>query len=198
MSSTIGTAPAKAKPDFILVPGACHSSSCFAPTTALLEAEGYVVHGIELASVGGAAYVESFTPDVEIIAAKIHDVLSVGRDVVMVFHSYGGIPGSEALSSHLNPSASRSPGHGKIIHLFYLTAFVLPASSSLVSASGTPGPSWYIISACGTQVEVENPRSVFYNDVEAAVAEELVGKLRPHAYRALFSEVTCEPWREVA
>ena len=40
--------------------------------------------------------VESFTPDVEIIAAKIHDVLSAGRDLIMVFHSYGGVPGSEA------------------------------------------------------------------------------------------------------
>jgi len=160
----------------------------------LLEAEGYVVHGIDLASVKGPAYVESFTPDVKIIAAKIHDVLSAGRDLIMVFHSYGGVPGSEALSTHL----TRSPTHGEIIHLFYLTAFILPAPSSLFNALDNGPAPWQIVSSSGTQVKVVNPREIFYNDVEAALAEELVAALRPHAYRALLSKVTCEPWREVA
>ncbi|TVY36302.1 hypothetical protein LOCC1_G007835 [Lachnellula occidentalis] len=153
-TTTAAVADAPAKLEFILVPGACHSPSCFAPTTALLEAAGYVVHGISLASVGGPP-----------------------------------------LSTYLSPSSPSPANHGKILHLFYITAFILPAPSSLMSASNdTPAP-WYIISGDGTQVEVENPREIFYNDVEPALATQLMASLKPHAYRVLFSETTVEPWR---
>jgi hypothetical protein len=61
----------------------------------------------------------------------------------MIYHSYGGVPGSEALPSYL--SSPHPPNWRKVLRLVYITAFVLPEGGSLIAAlNDTPLP-WFII-----------------------------------------------------
>jgi pimeloyl-ACP methyl ester carboxylesterase len=135
------------KADLIFVPGAWHSPDSFDPTTTELKELGYTVHGINLPSVGAKPHLKSFTPDVEAVKSTLNKVLSSGKDVVMLYHSYGGAVGSEALADYVKrlQSGGAKEGWGKIRRLVYIAAFVLPEGGSLMAALGFKALPWFII-----------------------------------------------------
>ena len=133
--------------EFIFVPDAWHGPEAFAPTTTLLTAAGYTVHGVNLPSVGPVKHLQSFDPDVVEIRNAINSVLSKGKDVVMLYHSYGGVPGSEALGEYIKDleSGKGKEGWGMVRRLVYCASFVLPEGGSLMAAlQGKPLP-WFIL-----------------------------------------------------
>jgi pimeloyl-ACP methyl ester carboxylesterase len=135
------------KPEFIIVPGAWHSPEAFNSTTILLQNAGYIVHGISLPSVGASPPLQSFDPDVSVIQDAINKPLSSGKDVVIVYHSYGGVPGSEALGEYIKTleSGEKKVGWGIVRRLVYCCAFVLPEGGSLMAALGFKPLPWFII-----------------------------------------------------
>jgi pimeloyl-ACP methyl ester carboxylesterase len=135
------------KPEFIIVPGAWHSPEAFNSTTILLQNAGYIVHGISLPSVGASPPLQSFDPDVSVIQDAINKLLSSGKDVVIVYHSYGGVPGSEALGEYIKTleSGEKKVGWGIVRRLVYCCAFVLPEGGSLMAALGFKPLPWFII-----------------------------------------------------
>jgi hypothetical protein len=130
-----------------LRPSAWHGPEAFAPTTTILTAAGYTVHGVNLPSVGPVKHLQSFDPDVVEICNTINSVLSKGKDVVMLYHSYGGVPGSEALGGYIKylESGKGKEGWGRVRRLVYCASFVLPEGGSLMAAlQGKPLP-WFIL-----------------------------------------------------
>jgi hypothetical protein len=138
------------KPDFILVPGAWHGPEAFKPTSDLLEKAGYIVHGISLASVGASPHLQSFYPDVDTIRSTVNKVLSSGKDAVIIYHSYGSNPGSEALAEYTKDlkSGTKKRGWGQIRRLVYCCAFVLPEGGSLMAALQFKDLPWFIVKVC--------------------------------------------------
>jgi hypothetical protein len=45
--------------------------------------------------------IQTIEPDVKLVKATLDKVLSSGKDAVLIYHSYGSVPGTEALSSYL-------------------------------------------------------------------------------------------------
>lgn len=148
-------------PEFIIVPGGWHGPESFAPTTTLLEQAGYTVHGINLASVGASPELQNFEPDVEIIKAKVHELLAKGKDVVMVYHSYGGVPGSEALGEYMKEleSGSKREGKGSVKRLVYVAAFLFPEGGSLMQGLGGKDLPWFQVN-----VYLPHPSSSSYTN----------------------------------
>jgi hypothetical protein len=138
------------KPEFILVPGAWHGPEAFRPTFNLLEKAGYVVHGISLASVGASPPLKNFHPDVDIIRSTVNKVLSSGNDAVMIYHSYGSVPGSEALAEYTKDleGGIKKEGWGKIQRLVFCCAFVLPEGGSVMAALQFKDLPWFIVDVC--------------------------------------------------
>lgn len=138
------------KPEFIVVPGACkspfppvlfltlnfkylshqgHGPDSFAPTTSFLEKANYRVHGVTIPSWGASPPLKNFDPDVLAIQDVLNSVLSSGKDVVLIMHSYGGVVGSEALKEYVNEVATGKGGKqgwGKVRRLVFVAAFVMP------------------------------------------------------------------------
>jgi pimeloyl-ACP methyl ester carboxylesterase len=135
------------KPEFIIVPGAWHSPQAFNSATTLLQNAGYAVHGISLPSVGASPPLQSFDPDVSVIQDAINKVLSSGKDVVIIYHSYGGVPGSEALGEYIKTldCGEKKEGWGIVRRLVYCCAFVLPEGGSLMAALRFKPLPWFII-----------------------------------------------------
>jgi hypothetical protein len=104
------------KPDFIIVPGAWHSPEAFKPTSDPLEKAGYTVHSVPLKSFGASPPLRNFDPDVQVVRDMVNKVLSAGKDVVIIYHSYGSVPGSEALVEYVKDleSGNKKEGRGKI------------------------------------------------------------------------------------
>jgi hypothetical protein len=141
------------KPDFILVPGAWHSPEAFKPTSSLLEKAGYTLHGVPLASFGASPPLQNFDPDVQVIHDTVNKVLSSGKDVVIVYHSYGSVPGSEALAEYMKDLATgnKKDGWGKIQRLVFCCSFVLPEGGSLMAALQFKDLPWFIVNVCPPQ-----------------------------------------------
>ncbi|TGO29599.1 hypothetical protein BPAE_0013g00510 [Botrytis paeoniae] len=181
------------KPEFVFVPGAWHSPESFEPTTNILAAKGYKVHGISLKSVGASPHLEDFQPDVETIRNKIDSLLSTSTPLILVYHSYGGVIGSSALDTYI---ATLSPT-GLIRRLVYIAAFCLPKSASLMGALNHNPLPWWSISLDSRAVTCSDPYEIFYSDIPRNEAQKYVEMLKEHSYKTLDSPVTTEPWRHI-
>src|SRR3954468_3926934 len=89
---------AMARPSLVFVPGAWHSPAHFSPVISYLTNLGYHSVSAALPSTGSGISLTSFEPDVEAIRKAVLVELDRGQNVVLVTHSYGGIPGASALS----------------------------------------------------------------------------------------------------
>jgi len=105
------------KPVILLVPGAWHTPAGFSPLIEYLKQHGYNVNGISLASVGSYPAQSTFDADVEVIASAIRDYADQGSEVIVFFHSYGGIPGSSACKGLLKSNREAVGKRGGIVHL---------------------------------------------------------------------------------
>jgi pimeloyl-ACP methyl ester carboxylesterase len=76
------------KPTILLIPGAWHRGSTFEPVAALLRTQGYPVKILTLLSVGGP----TSTTVADDAAYIQRNLISQGKEVVVVMHSYGTIP----------------------------------------------------------------------------------------------------------
>ncbi|USW52384.1 hypothetical protein Slin15195_G057030 [Septoria linicola] len=81
----------------ILVPGAWHKPDCFPP---------------------------NFNPDVDVIRKHIEAAADAGQDVVVVAHSYGSIPTSEAIKGLDLKSRQAAGKKGGVVHFFFLSAHI--------------------------------------------------------------------------
>lgn len=185
------------KPDFILVPGAWHDPSAFQPTTTILEKAGYVVHGVSLPSVGASPHLKSFQPDVNAIRTVVDKVLSSGKNVVLVYHSYGGVVGAEALTDYVKEleSGSKKQSAGEIHRLVYCCAFCLPAGASLMLALNNKPLPWFVIKE--NAVTCTDPQEIFYNDINPTISAKYIASLKEHSYPTFSSQLTCEPWKVI-
>jgi pimeloyl-ACP methyl ester carboxylesterase len=190
------------KPAIVIVPGAFHHPWHYLPLHDALIKSGYEVTTCDLPSTGPKEPVRSITPDVEVVRKAIQAYIEQGLNVVIVMHSYGGIVGTCA-SEGFRPEDQAS-GKG-IVSLVYLCAFALDKGVPLLAPNGGKHASW--IRPLGAELNTGiflswdnppyTPEEVFYNDVEPAMAEEAVKRLR------LFSEDTCHcpvtyaAWKEI-
>jgi len=179
------------KPIFVIVPGAWHLPQSFEAVIKILNSEDYETKGVTLVS-GSDSSIQSFDPDVREVEKVVEEVLEDGRDVILVMHSYGGVVGSEATKKFLDKAAASSSGTTRIVGMVWVTAFVLPAGTSVMDALGGKDLPWFMVD--GNTVNPRDPKNVFYNDMNANEAEKFAQKLTPHAYRTFSSKVSFEPW----
>jgi pimeloyl-ACP methyl ester carboxylesterase len=167
-------------PTIVLVHGAWHGSWCWSEVQKRLGAVGHDVITVDLPTVhAGNASELGLADDVATVAAAIE---SAAGEVVVVAHSYGGVPAS---------IASTVPA---VVKLVFLAAFVLDEGEAL----GAPGPDekWWVVEGAMTRpVNRTEASSVFYQDVAHELAEDATGRLRPQALRAFTDPVTAAGWR---
>src|SRR5690242_14165031 len=86
------------KPTIVAVHGAWHSPECWQPLTEILQTHGYSVRAVALPSVvdEGAQPPSDPRDDIAAVREAILAVLE-GSDVLVVPHSYGGIPTTSAV-----------------------------------------------------------------------------------------------------
>lgn len=95
--------------------------------------------GREIAEIQGKAYLD----DVAVIHKAIEPSLAAGREIVLVCHSYGGIPTSAAAEGYQVHERKEKGLAGGIKHIVYLAAAALPFKGlSLIAALGGLYADW--------------------------------------------------------
>jgi len=117
-----------AKPSIILVHGAYHQPSHWDLLMELLQSAGHPTFAPKLPSSGASPLPGVFDADISSVKQAVLNAIAEGAtSIIPVFHSYGGIPGFEALAS-LTPEQKLA-----ISRIVCISAFVLPKGESVVS-----------------------------------------------------------------
>ena len=85
-----------AKPTIVCVPGAWHVPEIYADTTDILNKHGHPTINLPLPSVGAMPPNTDFTEDVKAIRTCVTELVEQEKEIVLVTHSYIGMPGTEA------------------------------------------------------------------------------------------------------
>lgn len=173
-------------PTILLVHGAWHGSWCWDAVRSLLEARGRVVRTVDLPTVHAADKAELGMSD---DAATVRDaVAKIDGPVVVVAHSYGGVPTTQGVA-----------GLPNVTHIVYIAAFALDAGESLLAAVGGEPPSWWNVQGAvtGAGTPTEPAESLFYNDLPEDVAQENAARLSTQATKPFGDTLTEVAWRTI-
>lgn len=180
------------KPTIILVHGAWHSPTHFSPLTDLLTSAGYTVNAVTLPSVHTKPAPPDFSADVSTIRSSILSAANSGQDVVVIAHSYGGIPSTEACRG----VSKAELGTGGVIRIIYLCAFAIDAGESLITViGGKPAP--MMLDHSDTEYMCSDEETVFYADCPPEAAAQAMKTLKPISKGAMHSKLTYPAWKYI-
>jgi hypothetical protein len=125
---------AATKPTFIAFPGAFHPHESLEPLVSKLKEAGYPVQSATLSTVGNSR--TGICDDIDRMRGMMIPLCDEGKDVVLVMHSFAGIPGSSAVERLSKTERAAKGLPGGVIGLIYLAAFLSPEGTTLLEASG--------------------------------------------------------------
>ncbi len=127
------------RPTFVLVHGACHSPAHFQSLIEALTDHGYKTVAPYLPSIAKSHVSPSTdcTEDATTIRKTVLTELD-SADVIVVPHSYGGIPTTSALKG-LDTISRTAAGHKtSVVAIAALTSFIIPAETDMRQAEQRP------------------------------------------------------------
>lgn len=126
-----------AKPTVLLVHGSFHGPECWHLVKPKIEALSYPVVTVSLATVGRQNPTATYLNDVAAIHKVILPILDEGKEVVIVAHSWGGIPGVASIE---NQSIAERVAKGQIggvkAILLIASGVILKRGATLAETNG--------------------------------------------------------------
>ncbi|RSM10394.1 hypothetical protein CDV31_007270 [Fusarium ambrosium] len=164
------------KPTIVLVHGAWHLPSHYTMLKEKLTERGFTVIQPKNASVGQVSEIKGKThlDDVAAIHKAMESSLNDGKEIIVVCHSYGGIPGTAAVEGYQLHERREKGLKGGIKHIVYVASFALPAKGlSLKTAiGGTYGP---FMERTDDYLPLnENAKNAFYHDIKSELADRML------------------------
>lgn len=138
-------APSSQKPAIIIVHGAWSlPSPSYEPLKQQLEGLGYECYLPHLRTSGGdEVRGQTWEADVQVILDTAQPLFDRGREVVIVAHSYGGVPGGAATAGNGVADRARQGKAGGFRQIIYVAAFAIPAPGmDLFAVFGGQWPPW--------------------------------------------------------
>lgn len=135
-------------PTIVFVPGAWHTCDYYKRVIYILEAKGFPTATVNLPSVGGTSSMKDDAIAIQKVTLKLADA---GQQIILVMHSYGGIPGTESAKGLAWEIRQAEGKPGGIIALVYLTAYLVKEGMSVSSVAGDrEWPAFLIKQVCLT------------------------------------------------
>ncbi|KAL8786745.1 MAG: hypothetical protein Q9195_008079 [Heterodermia aff. obscurata] len=108
--------------------------------------------------------------------------IEAGLAVLLVAHSYGGLPASEALLPELCYKARKEQGKsGGVIGFFAIASFFLPPGMTTLQAVGDEPLPTTPVQPSGLHV-ITDPRNNLFNDLTAPEQDHWISLLRPQSW----------------
>ncbi|KAF6803825.1 hypothetical protein CMUS01_14993 [Colletotrichum musicola] len=174
-------------PTILLVPGAWHRPWSFDLLRNDLKLRGFPTEAVALAGVGSSDPNVGLEEDTAAVRSELQKLVDAGKDVIVVPHSYGGVPVSNAVKGLSQKDRAEDGG---VIMVLYMTSFALAAGAALADGAGTP-PWWDIKDGF---ISALNGTEIFYGDVEPSLAAKAVDALLPQPYKTFQDKSGFEPW----
>ncbi|MFI7617633.1 alpha/beta hydrolase [Nonomuraea terrae] len=163
----------------MIVHGAWHRPSHWEKLETELHALGYGTHAPALPSAGERP-TGGMHDDAAVVAKEL---ASIEGPVVLLGHSYGGIPITEAAAGARN-----------VERLIYLCAWMPDEGQSLFDLEGSATPD----DVSGLLPLLSRPRTSFYGDMPDLEAEQAMSMLVEQTLRSFAEKVGAVAWRDIA
>ena len=140
------------KPTVLIVPGAWHKPSAYSQLATHLEAAGFPIATVSLPGVNPPNPKEATCArDTESVRERLTSLIeSDGKDVVVVAHSYGGVPAGGAAHGLSKTSRSQDGKSGGVLGLIYMTAHLAPEGTTIIEYFGKQYSPWVQINEVGS------------------------------------------------
>lgn len=130
-------------PSVLLIPGSFSAAATYAPIRHALVAAGVDIQVLQLPTVrldNDDRPAPPMYDDAKLIIREIEKLADDGKDVIVISHSYGGVPLTQAVVGLGKPSRQRHGKQGGIVGLGFITSLV-PAvgqsASEILIGDGT-------------------------------------------------------------
>lgn len=138
-----------AKPTIVFAPGAWYPPTVFDGMTKKLNEHGYNCHTIAFPSIQQATTVQDLQPDIAAVRSIVEPEVNTGREVIIVSHSWSGLPVASALDGLGRIEREQEGLTGGVVKLVFIAAFIPQVGESLISAFGGTPPPWYVVDVSG-------------------------------------------------
>ena len=117
------------KPTILLGPGSFALPEFYDPVMEPVATKGYEIRGLHLPSVSVKSETRDGGPptmydDAAFIATAIAKIADGGKDVVLIAHSYGGVPATESTKGLGKQERQNQGKKGGVVNIAYMTAIV--------------------------------------------------------------------------
>jgi hypothetical protein len=119
------------KPTILIVPGGFTLPELYEKVVNHVSSKGYPIHALHLPSVGYKTNRPgTMQDDAAFVSTEISKYADEGKDVVLVAHSYGGIPATESTKGLSKAERQRQGKSGGLVRLAYISCIILPVGES--------------------------------------------------------------------
>jgi pimeloyl-ACP methyl ester carboxylesterase len=164
-----------------------HVPAHFNPTKKLLEAAGYECVGVHLPGNSAEPRIDGrligIEDDLSMVRRVVLEQVEAGKEVVVVTHSYGCIPGPAALTDLALETRKTSGLSGGVKAVVLIAGFFCPPGGTMLDAMGGQLLPQYLYENDAT-LPFNGPGAIhmLYNDLEINEALKAVWLLKPQSY----------------
>lgn len=139
-----------AKPSILFIPGSFGLPEFYDPVFDLVRAKGYEIRGLHKPSVGLSAgqprpgVPATMYDDAAHIAGEAEKLVDAGKDVILVPHSYGGVPTTQSTKGLSKEERQKEGKPGGIVCIAYMTCLVPALDQTAKDVLATVDPSTQI------------------------------------------------------
>lgn len=188
---------------YVLVPGSFTTTAEHDRLIAYLEKDGHAVKPVELqtANDGTRMPPATFEDDVSHIRSNVLKILDdEKRNVILVLHSYSGLPGSAAMQGLAKADRAAAGQDTAVLGVVYIASFVPLLNQSVRDILGEGAGEWFLTGFPGDYFPPIAPERVpfIFNDLadEDEVARYYSGMVQ-HASDAFSGKTQYEPWKDM-
>ena len=136
------------KPTIVFVPGAWFRAAAYAKFLDALGAAGYPVVASDYPSINPTIahpHVDCGTDTSHLRQTVLLPLVEQQhRDVVLIMHSYGGMPGAGAAHGLGSASRTHAGKHGGVLGLIMFSGFIVAGGNSCAGSMGGDIPPWVL------------------------------------------------------
>lgn len=189
---------ATSKPTIVILPGGYHSPSHYQELIEQLHRANYSTRSSVLPTVNAQnPFAADPATDVAFIREKLLvPVFEAGEDVLLVMHSYSGIPGS-VVAKGWSKSERRARGQtGGILGLVFIASVPLHEGESIFTKADGHSVSLAAFDQEAGTSTIPDPIPAFYHDVPEPRASQAAAALLPHSLQVFTWKSTPPAWAD--
>ncbi|KAI1864595.1 uncharacterized protein JN550_008882 [Neoarthrinium moseri] len=194
------------RPTILIIPGASATPELYESFVSAVVQRGYDIEALPIPSVGNANGSNGAPPtmydDVTFIQSRIAALSDAGKDVIIVTHSYGGVPGTQCVQGFSKKERQSNGLEGGIIGLAYITSLIPELGQPAVSVQASIPEERKVPTAIDADGWVYYPdytrlAEVSFTDMPGAEGLHWAQKLGKHSAAAFGSPLTYQGFKDV-